>query len=597
MQKVKKRSEIPAEFQWDLEKLYPSQAEWNADFAAVKDDLALMAEKSGTLAHGGAQLWAVLSLSEQIDRRLEKLFTYAHQRRDEENQNPEHQERYEKVYALAVEANSLSAFIVPEILALPEETLWQYVDNTEELRLYRHFFEELLRQKAHVLPPEQEKLLALTAEIGGAPHQIFTMLNNADIRFPAVKNEAGEEVEITHGRYGALMESRDRSVRENTFRQFYSSYEKLVNTIGATLAASVKKDVFYARVRQYPSALAASLDGDRVETAVYDQLIASVHKKLPYMYRYLRLRQRLLQVDRLHMYDIYAQLIDHFDMKIPYEEAKATVLQALAPLGEDYVKQLEKGMNSGWIDVYENEGKTSGAYSGGCYDSDPYVLLNYENKLDDMFTLAHELGHSMHSYYSNRNQPYIYSQYPIFLAEVASTVNESLLSDYLLKHSRSREEKLYILNHYLEQFRATVYRQTMFAEFEKLTHAHVEAGEALTPEWMNRTYLELNRLYYGEDVELDDEIRLEWARIPHFYSAFYVYKYATGFATATSLKQQIVTGGAPAVARYHEFLASGCSRYPIETLQRAGVDLLSPEPVEQALDYFNTLMDEMEALL
>lgn len=597
MQNIKKRSEIDRQFQWDLEKMYPELTAWEKDFQEVKGLVQELAQKEGSLHISGPNLYETLQLSEQIDRKTEKLYVFARMRRDEDNQNSQYQALFERIQGLAVEAGGVGSFIVPEILSMDEKLLWEAVEHTEGLGLYRHFFEELLRQKSHVLSPEEEKLLAMSADVGGAPQQIFTMLNNADIRFPSVKNEKGEEVEITKGRYTSLMESRDRDVRKNTFQGFYSSYEKLLNTIGATLASSVKKDVFYSKVRKYPSALAGSLDGDNIETAVYDRLIESVHAKLPYMYRYLELRKRLLKLDQLHMYDIYAPLIENYDMHIPYEEAKATVLKALQPLGEDYLKVLQAGMNGGWIDVYENEGKTSGAYSWGCYDSQPYVLMNYESHLDDMFTLAHELGHSMHSYYSNTTQPYVYSQYPIFLAEVASTVNESLLSDYLLKTSQSREEKLYILNHYLEQFRGTVYRQTMFAEFEKIIHAHAEQGEGLTPELFNQVYMDLNRLYYGEDTVLDDEIRMEWARIPHFYTAFYVYKYATGFSAATMLKQQIVTEGAPAVERYRRFLASGCSQYPVQTLQAAGVDLLTPEPVEKSLDYFNHLMDEMEDLL
>ena len=597
MQAIRKRNEIEKEFQWNLEAMYPNLEAWEADFAALKEQIRELEEKPGTLSKSGDALCAVLKLSEQIDRRSEKLYVFARMRRDEDNQNPQYQALFERIQSLTVEAGSAGSFIVPEILAMEEKVLWDYVKNTEELAIYRHFFEELLRQKSHVLSLEEEKLLALSAEVGAAPQQIFTMLNNADIRFPAVRDENGEEVEITKGRYISLMESRNREVRKNTFQGLYRSYEKLLNTIGSTYASSVKNDVFHAKVRKYPSALAASLDGDSIETGVYDQLIASVHAKMPYMYRYLELRRKLLKLDRLHMYDVYVPLLQDFDLHISYAEAKDTVIKALHPLGGDYLEILKSGIEGGWIDVYENEGKTSGAYSWGCYDSQPYVLMNYENHLDDMFTLAHELGHSMHSYYSNHAQPYIYSQYPIFLAEVASTVNESLLSDYLLKNSRSREEKLYVLNHYLEQFRGTVYRQTMFAEFEKQTHAYAEAGEGLTPELFNKLYMDLNRLYFGEDMVLDDEIRLEWARIPHFYTAFYVYKYATGFSAATMLKQQIVEEGAPAVERYRRFLQSGCSEYPIQTLQKAGVDLLTPEPVEKSLDYFNQLMDEMEELL
>ncbi len=597
MQTIKKRKEMDPQFQWDLEKMYPDLQKWEEDFQQLKSLIQELQQKSGTLALSGQDLYTVLQLSEQIDRKTEKLYVFARMRRDEENHNAKNQALFERIQGLAIEAGGAGAFIVPEILAMDEKKLRENIEATPELSIYHHYFEEILRQKEHILSQNEEKLLAMSADLGNAPQQIFTMLNNADIRFPSVTNEQGEEIEITKGRYGSLMESQDREVRKNTFQRFYGAYEKLLNTIGSTLASSVKKDLFYAKVRKYPSALAASLDGDHIETTVYEQLIQSVHSKLPYMYRYLALRKKLLQVESLHMYDIYAPLVPNDNMRIPYEQAQATIFKALEPLGEEYLRVLKSGIKDRWIDVYENEGKTSGAYSWGCYDSQPYVLMNYENRLDDMFTLVHELGHSMHSHYSNRHQPYIYSQYPIFLAEVASTVNESLLSDFLLKNSQSREEKLYVLNHYLEQFRGTVYRQTMFAEFEKIIHDHAEQGEGLTPELFNQIYMDLNRLYYGEDMVLDDEIRMEWARIPHFYTAFYVYKYATGFSAATLLKQQITTEGAPAVERYHRFLASGCSQYPIPTLQAAGVDLLTPEPVEKSLDYFNQLMDEMEDLL
>jgi oligoendopeptidase F len=437
----------------------------------------------------------------------------------------------------------------------------------------------------------------MTADLSTAASHIFTMLNNADIKFPFIKNEDGVEVELTKGRYGSFMESSDRRVRRDAFQALYSSYNKMLNTIGASFSSSVKKDIFYAKARKYPSALAASLDQDNVPESVYNQLIESVHNNMHLMYRYIELRKKMLDLDELHMYDIYTPLVKDYKLEVPYEKAKEIVIAALQPLGEEYINIIKQGLNNRWIDVYENEGKTSGAYSWGCYDSNPYVLMNYDNKLDDVFTLAHEMGHSLHSYYSDRNQPYIYSQYAIFVAEVASTVNESLLIDYLLKKSQSREEKMYLINHYLEQFRGTVYRQTMFAEFEKIVHEHAEKGEAIVSEYLNNTYLELNRLYYGENIVLDDEIKLEWARIPHFYNAFYVYKYATGFSAATAIKEQILSEGAPAVKRYIEFLSSGGSDYPINLLQKTGVDLTTPAPVNKALQYFGHLLDELEKLV
>jgi oligoendopeptidase F len=469
--------------------------------------------------------------------------------------------------------------------------------ENEQLKIYEHYFDELMRQKPHILSEKEERLLAMAADLSMASGNIFSMLNNADIKFALIKDEEGKELELTKGRYGRFMESSDRRVRKEAFEALYASYSKLKNTLAATLSSSVRKDIFYARARNYPSALEAALDGDNVSPKVYERLIDSVHNNIDLMYKYIEIRKKMLGLAELHMYDIYTPLVKEYRMEIPYEKAKEIVVEALEPLGEEYVSVLQQGLAGGWIDVYENEGKTSGAYSWGCYESHPYVLLNYDNKLDDLFTLAHEMGHSMHSYYSNRNQPHLYSHYSIFVAEVASTVNESLLIDYLLKNCRESQEKLYLLNHYLEQFRGTVFRQTMFAEFERIIHDEVEKGGALNPETLSNIYRELNRFYYGPQMVLDQEIDMEWSRIPHFYSAFYVYKYATGFSAATALKEQILHGGTAALERYLEFLKSGSSDYPVNLLQKAGVDLNSPEPVDTALKYFSRLLKEVEEII
>jgi oligoendopeptidase F len=597
MEEMKRREELGAEFKWRLEDIYADDQKWEEDFRAVKALMGGLAQYEGRIQEGAEVIAAVLQQSEKLDRGVERLYVYARMRRDEDNSNAVYQALFERIQALATEAGSRAAYIVPELMALDGDTLLALAAAEPALQLYDYFFRKLLRTKEHILSPAEEKILALSADVAGAPQQIFTMLNNADITFPTVKNAEGEEVEITKGRYGSLMESQDRQVRLHTFQSFYTAYGKLLHTIGASLNASVKNDVFYAQVRKYPSSLEAALDGDHVPPAVYDSLIASVHGRLDLMYRYMKLRKKLLGVDQLHMYDIYVPLVAEYEGKFSYAQAQELVLKAMAPLGEDYGVMLRQAYQSGWIDVYENRGKTSGAYSWGSYDTNPYVLLNFDQKLDDVFTLAHELGHSLHSYYSDQSQPYVYSQYPIFLAEVASTVNESLLIDYLLQNSRSREEKMYLLNHYLEQFRGTVFRQTMFAEFEKLVHEKLEAGEGLVAESFNALYLQLNRLYYGPEVVMDDEIQWEWCRIPHFYSAFYVYKYATGFSAATAIKGKILAEGEPAVKRYREFLAAGGSDDPIHILQRVGVDLTTPAPVNQALDYFAYLLEEMEKLV
>ncbi len=596
-QRTKKRDEIDHKYKWDLAKIYPDVALWEEDFATLQHMTETIAALQGTLAESAEALLKVLRTSDDLSRISEKLYVYARMRRDEDNANHSYQALFDRAERANVEASSAAAFIVPEILTIPEEELHQYMQDNQDLAIYRHALEEISRQKEHILSIPEERLLAMAADISMASSNIFTMLNNADIKFPVIKDEEGHEVELTKGRYGSFMESANRQVREDAFKAMYSTYGKLINTLGASLNSSVKKDIFYARARKYPSAITASLDGDNVAVEVYDRLIEAVHNNLEPMYRYMKIRKEQLGVNELHMYDVYTPLVKDYKVNIPYEEARETMLKALQPLGKEYLEQVRAGLNEGWIDVYENEGKTSGAYSWGTYDTQPYILMNYDNKLDDLFTLAHEMGHSMHSYYSNQNQPYVYAQYSIFVAEVASTVNESLLIDYLLQHSRDQQEKMYLINHYLEQFRGTVYRQTMFAEFEKIIHAKAEQGEAITPELMNSVYRDLNKLYYGPEVVLDEEIDIEWARIPHFYSAFYVYKYATGFAAATAIKEAIRTEGNKMVERYLEFLKSGGSNYPIVLLQKAGVDLTTPEPVDSALKYFARLVDDFESML
>ena len=591
----RKREDIDEQYKWKLEDIYSSDALIEEDFKRVKDLLPQEQDIKSTLGKSAAHLKKALQWVEELERKAEKLYVYSRMRRDEDNGDSNYQAMFDRMEGLNIQVGSATSFMVPEIIAIPDNDIKSFMEDAD-LKLYQFYIEEVLRQKEHILSAAEERLLAMSADISIAPGNVFTMLNNADIKFPVIKNEKGEEVELTKGRYGSFMESSERRVRQDAFKGLYSSYSKLKNTLGATLGASIKKDVFYARARQYPSALEASLDQDNVPVEVYNRLIESVHANLGHMYRYMDLRKRLLKVDELHMYDIYTPLVQEFKMEMPYKKACELVLKGLSPLGQDYLALLEKGMKSGWIDVYENEGKTSGAYSWGSYDTHPYVLLNHDDKLDDVFTIAHEMGHALHTYYSDQAQPFIYSQYAIFVAEVASTVNESLLMDYLLKHSQSREEKMYLINHYLEEFRGTVYRQTMFAEFEKIIHEQTEKGQALTSQAFSNIYRDLNRLYYGENVVLDEEIDMEWARIPHFYSAFYVYKYATGFSAATALKQQILQEGQPAVSRYLNFLTTGGSDYPINLLQGAGVDLTTPQPVDDALDFFGHLVDEMEKL-
>ncbi len=458
-------------------------------------------------------------------------------------------------------------------------------------------FAELNEQRAHVLTEAEEAILAQASEVTSSPSNTFGMLNNADMKFPTIKDEDGEEVEITHGRYIRFLESSDRRVREDAFKAVYQTYDHYKNTFASTLSGQVKQDLFYANVRKYQSARQAALSKNHIPEVVYDQLIKTVNNRLDLLHRYIRLRKKVLGVDELHMYDLYTPLVKDVKMDIPYEEAKELVLKGVEPLGEEYVSTLREGFDKRWVDVEENVGKRSGAYSSGAYGTMPYILMNWQDNVNNLFTLAHEFGHSLHSYYTRKHQPYLYGDYTIFVAEVASTLNEALLNDYMVKHTEDPKEKLYLLNHFLEGFRGTVFRQTMFAEFEQLIHEKAANGESLTPELLTKTYYDLNVKYFGEDLIIDEEIGLEWARIPHFYYNFYVYQYATGYSAAAALSKQILEEGEPAVTRYLEFLQAGSSDYPIEVLKHAGVDMTSPEPIEQALSVFEKALTEMEQLL
>ncbi len=591
------REDIPSQYKWKLEDIYQNDEQWENEFRQVKEKLTQFLSFHGTLQQSAAQLYACLKLQDEISLSMERLYVYAHMKRDEDNRKARYQALSDRAVSLNTEVNSATSFIVPEILSIEQQKIIGFLNDNEELNLYRQYIDNILRMKDHILPAEQEQLLAQVGELAQAPQTIYTMLNNADMTFPVIQDEKGNDVEITHGRFISLLENQNREVRKRVFESFYSSYENQINTISATLSNSVKKDVFYARVKKYPSALEASLDQDRIPVSVYENLISTVRKYLNVMYRYMDLRKKALEIDELHMYDIYVPLVKDVEMNYSYPEAVEMVKKGLAPLGTDYGSILEKSFTGGWIDVYETRGKRSGAYSWGAYGTHPYVLLNYQPNVDNVFTLAHELGHALHSYYSDKHQPYIYAQYTIFVAEVASTVNESLLMHYLLKHTSDPRQRMYLLNHYLDQFRGTVFRQTMFAEFEKIIHEKVEQGEALTPDTLNKIYRDLNAAYYGPGIVLDPQIEVEWARVPHFYNAFYVYKYATGFSAATALSRQILEEGEAAVNRYLKFLQSGSSDYPLELLKTAGVDMSKPEPVEQALQVFKSLVDELDGLM
>lgn len=596
VKKLPRRDEVPAELKWDVESVFATDADWEQAYKEAEGLLAEAADFAGTLGESTERLAAYLGWREELMRRLDKLFLYAQMKRDEDNGNHVYQGLADRAQNLGVRVSAALSFEDPEFLAIGDEKLSGWLELSE-LKLYKRFFAEILRMRPHIRKQEEEEILALSGEVMASPRTIFGMFNNADIRFPAVRDENGELVEITHGNYLRFMESADREVRKAAFEGLYGVYEAHKNSLAAMLAANVKKNVFAAKVRHYDSALAAALFGEAIPQQVYDSLIEGVRANLPVFYKYLDLRRQALGLDELHMYDVYVPLVQDGQADIPYETAVETVLAALAPLGEEYISIARTAFTDGWVDVAENQGKTSGAYSSGVYGSKPFILLNYQGNLNSVFTLAHELGHSMHSYYSNKNQPYIYSDYEIFVAEVASTVNETLLLRYLLNKEEDRQKRLQLINHYLDDFRGTVFRQTMFAEFEKIIHAAAENGEALSCKFMQDTYYQLNLDYFGSGMQVDRAIDMEWSRIPHFYRSFYVYKYATGMSAATALAAGILSGDPEKVAAYIGFLSGGGSKSPIELLRGAGVDMESPATVQRAMDVFAGMVDELASLL
>jgi len=593
--KLLTRSEVSEQHKWNLKDIYHSDQVWEEDFAELKRLVPKLQDYRGKL-DSAENLVECLKLQEQIGKKLDKLVGYAMRSRDQDNTDSTYQEFSDRILSILAVIAARSAYFEPEIISLPVETVKQWIQQTEELSIYQHYLANIMRMKPHTLPAEQEELLASAGEMAQSASNIFRMFNNADLKFPLIKDEDGNDVELSHGRYIQFMESRNRRVRKDTFEAMYSTYSKWRNTLATTYTSAVKKTKFFATARKYNSSLEAALDADNIQPEVYYNLIDTVHNSLPQFYRYMDLRKRLLGLDELHMYDIYVPIVKDVDIKIPPAEAVKTVKSGLAPLGQQYINDLTKGLTGGWIDWFENAGKTSGAYSAGVYGAHPYVLLNYNDTFDDMFTLAHEMGHAMHSYYSSQNQEYINSHYTIFVAEVASTVNECILMDYLLDKTDDDKYRMYLLNHYLEQFRGTIFRQTMFAEFEMIVHDQIRQGNPMTAESLSKVYHELNQKYYGPNVVSDPAIAMEWARIPHFYRPFYVYQYATGFSAAVALSEQILNEKEPAVKRYLEFLSSGGSDYPLNQLKKAGVDMAVAEPINNALAVFSSLVDQMEHL-
>lgn len=595
---LKTRDQIDSKYKWNIEAMIPDESVISGELESIKKEAEAYGEDfAGRLTESADTLLAAFQKRDDIWRRLEKIYVYARMRRDENNAETKYQAMADQCNSVIAAVSASMAFFTPELLSASEETILAYIDAAPGLEIYRFAICDTMRQKAHILTQAEENILAQMSEITGATNDIFTMLNNADIKFGTIIDEDGDETEVTHGNFIKFMESHDRDVRKNAYNAVYDAYKELINTIASAYNYNTKTDVVSARIRKYESARAAALSGDNIPAEVYDNLVAEVHKNLPAMHRYVELRKKLLGVDKLYMYDMYVPLIKLPETSVSFEEGLDIMRDALQPLGEEYLTKMNKGIEEGWIDVYENKGKTSGAYSFGCYDSYPYILLNYTDTLKDVFTIIHEMGHSMHSRYTRDEQPYIYGSHSIFTAEVASTVNESLLMQHLLRTEDEKEMRKYLLNMHLEEFRTTLFRQTMFAEFEDITHKAIESGETLTAEWMCQQYEDLNAQYYGSVVEKDDVIRYEWARIPHFYNAFYVYKYATGYSAATAISKKILTEGKPAAQDYIRFLKTGESDHPIELLKIAGVDMSSPLPVQQAMETFNQLLDEFESLL
>lgn len=592
-ERIPKRSEVPEQFKWALEDIYATDEKWVEDLQKLKAMPERITAFKGRLSESADTLYDFMQLSDEISVLCDSLGNYAQRRSDEDTANAKYQGFLGQLMNAYVAVNSAGSFETPEIISIEEDKLQKFYEDKPELKLYKRALDKLRRKKAHILSEAEEKILALTGEMGQSPENIYSMFSDADLRFPDAVDKDGKAHQVTHGSYIPLVQSEDRVLRKSAFESMYGTFDKFKNTCAATLSAQIKAVNFYAKARRYDSSLEAALDGTEVPVSVYKNLIEAVHDNMHYMYDYVALRKKLLGVDELHFYDLYTPVVPDADMKITFEEAKETVLKALAPMGEDYLAILKEGFENRWIDVYENEGKTSGAYSAGARVH-PYVLLNHKDTLNCMFTLAHEMGHAIHSYLSNKNQPVVYSDYVIFVAEVASTCNEALLMQYLLKNTEDKKQRAYLINYFLEQFRTTLYRQTMFAEFELKINEMVAAGESLTAEGLNELYGQLNKLYFGDGIVLDDEIKLEWARIPHFYYDYYVYQYATGYSAAIALSKRILKYGEPAVKDYIGFLKGGCSTDPISLLKGAGVDMATTQPINEALAMFGELVKEME---
>lgn len=594
---VKDRKDIDVKDTWNLESIYANNELWEEDYAALEKDAAEFAKLKGAIEADVSKISAVLDAYYGLHRRLSKLSVYARMRFDQDTTDSTYQTMSAKIGSLGVKIGAASAFVEPEILSYSKEQLEAAEKENERTAYYGRKIEEMLRGQEHTLDAEKEELLAAAGDMAEAPDDIFSVLMNADMKYPDIVLEDGTHLPLTNSTYISYMESPDRAVREGAFKTLYGQIASLKNTFAAIYRSNLKQAKFYAQSRKYSSARAMYLADSNVPESVYDNLLSAVHEALPMMYRYVAVRKKVLGVDKLHMYDVYTPIVAAQNQTYEFEQAKQMVLEALKPMGEDYLSHAREGLENRWIDIYPNKGKKGGAYSWGCYDSQPFILLNYTKNLDSVFTLIHEMGHSIHSYYSRTAQDYAYSDYKIFVAEVASTCNECLLMHDLLEKTTDKEQRKYLLNHYLDSFKGTLFRQTMFAEFEKTAHDYCAQGKPLTAEALSQMYLELNQKYFGPDMEKDEEIAYEWMRIPHFYTPFYVYQYATGYSAAVALSAKILKEGKPAVDAYMSFLKGGESKDPIDLLKMAGVDMTTEKPVADALALFGELVAELEALV
>ncbi len=594
--RLPKREEVAESLTWRLEDIYESEEDWEKELKEALELGDKIAEFNGKSAQSASNLYEVLSIYEKTELLISRFAGYAHMRHDEDTANSKYNGMNQRATSAYIQIGEKASFLEPEILELSDEKLNSYYEEKPELRKYEIKIAEIRRLKDHILSKELEQLIASTGEMGQTPYNGFNMLSDADLKFPSVTDSEGKEVILSNGRFVPIQMSKDRELRKRAFEAFYGRYEEFKNTWAALYDGEVKTRIFNSRARKYNSNFEAAVDGNNVDPKVCDRLIESIHNGFDKMHRYVSLRKKLLGVDELHMYDVYVSMISDFDMEVDYEKAKEISLKALEPLGEEYLGIVKEAYENRWIDVVENEGKRSGAYSSGAYGVHPYMLLNYNNTLEDVFTLVHEMGHSIHTWYSEHAQSIFNSEYKIFVAEVASTTNEVLLYHYLKDHAQTKEEKAYIINHFLESFKSTMYRQTMFEEFERKTNTMAENGEPLTAESLSKVYYDLNKEYFGEDMISDPQIAYEWCRIPHFYYNFYVYQYATSFAASVAIAARILKEGESAVAKYKEFLKSGCTQDPVSLLKIAGVDLTTSKPIDEAIEVFGEALSEMEEL-